>query len=55
MERSGCNSHNGDGVVVKDRRDIFGWEFVGRVGDKQACLSDCAITDNHASGESQSL
>jgi hypothetical protein len=41
-------SHNSDGVVVKDRRDIFGGEFVRGVADEKTCLADSTVTDDDA-------
>lgn len=43
------NVHDGDGVIVKDGRDIFRWELVCGVADKKARLSDGTVTDDHAS------
>lgn len=40
-------SHHRHGIVVKDCGDIFRGEFVGRVGDEQAGLSNCTVTDNN--------
>lgn len=42
------NSHYGDGVVIKDGRDIFRGELVGCVADEKTSLSDSTIADNDA-------
>lgn len=40
------DSHNGDGVVVKDSRDIFGGKLVGRIADEQTGLANSTIADD---------
>lgn len=42
------HSHNGDGVVVENSRNIFGGELVGRVANEQAGLADGTIADDDA-------
>ena len=49
-----CGIHYRHGIVVKDRRDVFGREFVGCVADQQTCLSDCTVTDNNTPDTCQS-
>jgi len=39
-------SHNGDGVVIENSRNIFGGELVGRVANEQAGLADGTIADD---------
>lgn len=38
--------HYRDGIVIEDGRDIFRGEFVGRVADEQARLTDSTVTDD---------
>lgn len=47
--RKGGDKHDSDSIVVKDRGDIFRWEFVCCVADEQTCLSYSSITNNHTS------
>ena len=49
MAEESCYSHDGNGIVIEDGRDIFGGEFVGRVTDEETSLSHSTITDNHTS------
>jgi hypothetical protein len=49
MAEGSCYSHNGNGIVIEDGRDIFGGEFVGRVTDEETSLAHSTITDNHTS------
>lgn len=44
----GAHSHDGDGVVVKDSRDIFRGELVGGVADQKAGLADRTVADDNA-------
>lgn len=46
------DSHDSNGIIVEDRWDIFGREFVRGVADQQACFSDRTVADHHASVES---
>jgi hypothetical protein len=39
-------SHYSDGIVIEDRRNIFGGEFVRGVADKKTCLADSTITND---------
>lgn len=41
--------HDGDGVVVKDSRNVLAGELVGRVADEQTRFPDGAVTDNDTS------
>jgi hypothetical protein len=41
------HSHDGNGIVVEDGRDVFGGELVCRVTDQKTCLTDSTITDDH--------
>ena len=34
-------------IVVEDGRDVLGREFVRRVGDEQAGLTDGSVANNH--------
>lgn len=43
------HSHNGNSIVIKDCRDIFGGEFVCRVADQKTSLAHSTITDDHTS------
>lgn len=45
-----ANVHDRDSIVVKDRRDVFRGEFVCGVANKETCLADRTVTDNHAPG-----
>jgi hypothetical protein len=49
MADESCYSHDSNGIVIEDGRDIFGGEFVGRVTDEETCLAHSTITDNHTS------
>lgn len=40
-------SHHRHGIVVKDCGDIFRRELVGRVGNEQAGLANCTVTDDN--------
>jgi hypothetical protein len=40
------NSHNSDGVVVEDCRDIFGRELVCCVTDEKTSLSNSTVTND---------
>lgn len=40
------HSHNGDGIVVENGRNIFGGKLVGRVADEQAGLADGTIAND---------
>jgi hypothetical protein len=51
---SAQNSHNRDRIVVKDCGDVFGGKLVRRVADKEACLTNSTVTDNHASAIARS-
>ena len=42
------NLHDSDSIVVEDCRNIFRREFVCRVADQQARLTDGTVTDNNA-------
>lgn len=42
------SSHYSDGVVVEDRRDIFGGELVRGVADEKTCLADGTVADDDA-------
>ncbi len=46
------DSHNSDGIVIKDGRDIFGGEFVCRVADEKTSLAHGTITNNHTPADS---
>lgn len=48
-DRDREDQHDGDSIVVKDRWDIFRWEFVCCVANEQTGLSYSSITDNHTS------
>lgn len=41
-------SHYSDGVVVEDRRDVFGGELVCGVADEKTCLADSTVADDDA-------
>ena len=41
-------SHYSDGVVIEDRRDIFGGKLVRGVADKETCLADSTVADDDA-------
>jgi hypothetical protein len=43
------HSHNGNSIVIKDSRDIFGGEFVCRVADQKTSLAHSTVTDDHTS------
>jgi hypothetical protein len=49
MAEESYNSHDSNGIVIEDGRDIFGGELVGRVTDEKASLAHSTITDNHTS------
>jgi hypothetical protein len=51
LDGGGCegNSHNGNSIVIKDGRDIFGREFVCSVADQKTSLANSTVTDNHTS------
>lgn len=40
--------HDGHGVVVKDGGDVFGGEFVGRVGNQETRFADGTISHDNA-------
>jgi hypothetical protein len=40
------SSHDGDGVIVKDGRDVFRGEFVRSVAYKETCFADRTVTDD---------
>lgn len=44
------NVHDGDSVVVKDGRNIFGRELVGGVANEQAGLPNSTVTDDNTPG-----
>ena len=46
---NGGDSHNGDGIVVKDGRDVFGGKLVGCIADEQTSLANSTVPNNHAS------
>ena len=41
------DSHYSDRIVVENRGHILRREFVGSVGDQQACFAYSTVTDNH--------
>ena len=43
------NSHDSNGIVVKDGRDVFGREFVRCVGNQEARFTNSTVTDDNAS------
>lgn len=43
------HSHYRNGIVIKDRRNIFGGEFVGGVADEKARLANSTVADDNAS------
>ena len=43
------DSHHSDCIIVEHGGDIFGREFIGRIGDKEACLPHSTIADNDTS------
>lgn len=45
------NVHDRDSIVIKDCGNVFRGELVCRVTDEKTCLSDCTVTDDHASVE----
>lgn len=45
----GRDSHDSNGIVVEDGRDVFGWELVGCVGDEEARFAHGTVTDDNAS------
>lgn len=38
--------HDSDGIVVKDCRDVFGWELVRSVADQETGLANSTIADD---------
>jgi hypothetical protein len=42
------SSHDGHGVVVEYRRNVFRGEFVGGITDEKTCLSDGTVADDDA-------
>lgn len=48
--RGRYHSHDGDGVVVEDCRDIFRGEFVGSVANEETGLANGTVADDNASG-----
>jgi hypothetical protein len=43
------HSHNGNSIVIKDSRHIFGGELVCRVADQKTSLAHSTVTDDHTS------
>jgi hypothetical protein len=43
----GGDSHNGDGIIVEDCRDIFRGEFVGGIADQKASLANGTVSENN--------
>lgn len=39
--------HHRHRIVIEDCRDIFRGEFVGGVGDEQAGLANCTVTNDN--------
>ena len=44
-----AHSHDGNGIIVEDGRDVFRGELVGGVADEQARLADGTVTDDDTS------
>lgn len=51
LDEGGCegNSHNGNSIVIKDGRDVFGRELVCRVADQKTSLANSTVTYYHTS------
>jgi len=45
----GIDSHDCDRIVVKDRWDVFGGEFVGGVANEEAGLANRTIANDDTS------
>ena len=48
-KESAESSHDGNGIVVEDGRDVFRGKLVGGVTDKEARLADSTVTDDNTS------
>jgi hypothetical protein len=45
------HSHDSDGIIVEDGRDIFRRELIGGITDEKTCLSNRTIAHDHTSEE----
>lgn len=50
-KKQGEGSHDGHGVVVEDRGDVFRGKLVGGIADEQTCLADRTVADDDAPAE----
>jgi hypothetical protein len=40
--------HDGDGIVVEDRGNVFRWKLIRGIAYKQTGLADCTVAYNNA-------
>lgn len=43
----GWDLYDSNGIVVEDGWDVFGWEFVGCVGDEEVCFVYGIVIDDN--------